>query len=317
MGRFRRMALFSALVIVALLLGSCAIKGSPSGKSKWTPTPTKTLEPTFTPLPTQQATQAASATSGGQKVNVTVTSASQTPTKAKATPTKASTPTPTKPQLKITAEGKVNIRSGPGTNYRVIGQVSNGQTFDIVGKDSSGKWYQFCCFNGKKGWIYAKLVSVSGTLEQVAVVKAPPPPPTATPRPKPPTPTPKPTTPPKIFKLLFTEKVFNTNPVLTVWAAVFSGQETPVGGYKVVLLKNGVKVGEAVSKPFFENTSPSPDIHPHRPANIKIEIKNPGAATWEFFVVDGAGNPISDKAVFQTTNGPDNRIVFGAFHKER
>ncbi len=316
MKRFRQMALFSALVIVALLLGSCAIKGSISGKSKWTPTPTKTLEPTFTPLPTQQAQAGNTAAGNGQKINITVTNAPQTPTQANATPTVASTPTPSKPQLKVTAEGKVNIRSGPGTNYHVIGQVSNGQTFEIVGRDSSGKWYEFCCFNGKKGWIYSKLVTTSNA-EKVAVVQAPPPPPPPTAAPRPPTPTPKPTEPPKIFKLLFTEKVFNTNPVLTVWAAVFTGEQTPVGGYKVVLMKNGVKVGEDVSKPSFELTSPSPDIHPYRPANIKIEVQNPGSATWEFFVVDGAGNPISDKAVFQTSNGPENRIVFGAFHKER
>ena len=38
------------------------------------------------------------------------------------------------------ADGTLNVRSGPGTSYSIIGSLSSGQTADVVGV--SGKWYK-------------------------------------------------------------------------------------------------------------------------------------------------------------------------------
>ena len=38
------------------------------------------------------------------------------------------------------ADGSLNVRSGPGTSYSVIGSLSNGKTADVVGV--SGNWYK-------------------------------------------------------------------------------------------------------------------------------------------------------------------------------
>lgn len=40
----------------------------------------------------------------------------------------------------ISDDGSLNVRSGPGTSYSVIGSLSTGKTADVVGV--SGNWYK-------------------------------------------------------------------------------------------------------------------------------------------------------------------------------
>jgi hypothetical protein len=98
----------------------------------------------------------------------------------------------------------VNIRSGPGTNYNLVGSANQGQRFTVTGKNQAGDWWQID-YNGQTGWVYGPLVTPQNT-EGVAVAlnippapTAPPPPPaTATPAPQPtqpPAPAPQPQAP--------------------------------------------------------------------------------------------------------------------------
>lgn len=54
----------------------------------------------------------------------------------------------------------VNIRSGPGTGYQVIGQVEEGDVLEAV--EESNGWYRVI-FQGKSGWIAGWLVEVHST----------------------------------------------------------------------------------------------------------------------------------------------------------
>jgi len=94
----------------------------------------------------------------------------------------------------VIANQVVNVRSGPGTTYPIVGKAQPGEKFLITGKNPQGNWWQID-FNGKVGWIVDSLVSKEGQIDTVQVVAAVPPAPTPTPRP--PTPTPIPTQPPK------------------------------------------------------------------------------------------------------------------------
>jgi hypothetical protein len=101
------------------------------------------------------------------------------------TPTPAFTPTPTPSPTPSFAEftvnsGTLNVRSGPGTAYPRIGELSNGSTYRIAGKSEDSKWYQFA-FGEESGWVLGELVAVSGSLAIAPVVKAAPPP---TPKPQ-------------------------------------------------------------------------------------------------------------------------------------
>ena len=78
---------------------------------------------------------------------------------------------PGKPSVSI-AGASVNIRSGPGTNYVIVGSASGGNMFEIVGKNSAGTWWQICCVDSANAWIADSVVTTHGDLSQVSVVES-------------------------------------------------------------------------------------------------------------------------------------------------
>ncbi len=106
---------------------------------------------------------------------------------ATATPTATATATaaPTPDIAFITTRGRMNIRSGPGTNYAIAGTVGAGTRLAITGKNAAGGWWRVD-YQGQHAWIYAPLVDATNG-EAVEVVATPAPPPTPV---SPPTPTP-------------------------------------------------------------------------------------------------------------------------------
>ncbi len=107
----------------------------------------------------------------------------------------------------MTAKVALNVRSGPGTNYPVIGGLPAGQSASITGKSGDGLWWQIV-FPGSpsgQGWVSAQpQFSTGANADGVSVVAAPPAP-TSTPTPTPtptstpvPTPTPAPTSAPTL-----------------------------------------------------------------------------------------------------------------------
>jgi uncharacterized protein YgiM (DUF1202 family) len=155
-------------------------------------------QPTLpTPLATVLATVVASAT---QPVTTAVDSLSAllptvTPTPAAtATPTAAppaadlppatATPTPA-PSLAsgLTAAVNaplVNVRGGPGTNYPVVGEASQGATLTVVGRTETGDWLRVCCLlgEGTESWIRADFLLMDlpsrDALAGVPVAEIPP-----------------------------------------------------------------------------------------------------------------------------------------------
>jgi hypothetical protein len=57
-----------------------------------------------------------------------------------------------------TAESAVNVRSGPGTQYEVIGTIPGGATVDVAG--CTGSWCQVS-FNGETGYANQNYLSVA------------------------------------------------------------------------------------------------------------------------------------------------------------
>lgn len=97
-----------------------------------------------------------------------------------ATSTAIARSTPTSPTPTLAAQAEVigdvlNVRSGPGTEYAVIGQVRRGNSYEVVGRAASGAWWQICCVDGDPGWVASNLVRVSGAVDAVAWVEAPTP----------------------------------------------------------------------------------------------------------------------------------------------
>lgn len=68
------------------------------------------------------------------------------------------------------AYATVNVRSGPGTQYDIIGQLTNSNEVQITGRsDNESNWLRIS-FEGREGWVAYFTVSVIGNTEQLPVV---------------------------------------------------------------------------------------------------------------------------------------------------
>jgi uncharacterized protein YraI len=78
----------------------------------------------------------------------------------------------------------MNVRSGPGTAYPVVGALNGGQQAEIIGKNPEGDWWQISLPGDVTGWVLGQLVTTAGDTASIAVAtNIPPAPPTATPAP--------------------------------------------------------------------------------------------------------------------------------------
>lgn len=86
------------------------------------------------------------------------------------------------PQL--VAPGAVNIRSGPGLNYTVIGTLNPDTSVPVVGRNPEASWWRIRISGNQAGWVSNAVVRASN-VEGVPVAQAPAPPKPAGPEPQP------------------------------------------------------------------------------------------------------------------------------------
>lgn len=148
---------------------------------------TRTPEPTFTPAPAQPVIIIPTPTPVTPVPTPTATRVlpdaeageqpPPAPAEAAASPDPASRP-------HLVAPGPVNIRSGPGINYPVIGTLNPDILAAIVGRNANASWWQIKIPGGDKtGWVSNAVVSASNT-GSVSLADFPPPP-AAAPEPQP------------------------------------------------------------------------------------------------------------------------------------
>jgi SH3-like domain-containing protein len=53
----------------------------------------------------------------------------------------------------------INMRSGPGSNFKVVWELGRGYPLKVIG--TQGQWYRVVDFENDKGWVYKKLVDRS------------------------------------------------------------------------------------------------------------------------------------------------------------
>ncbi len=89
-------------------------------------------------------------------------------------PTRVAT-TPIMPEASsgvfVTAYRRVNVRSGPGSNYVSIGNLEAGATVDVTGRSNDDEWLRID-FSGTPAWVAFFVVSLTGSLEDIEVVPA-------------------------------------------------------------------------------------------------------------------------------------------------
>jgi len=123
-----------------------------------TPTPTHIPTPTDTPSPTD-------------------------------TPEPTLTATPTPPDAVVNIEA-LNLRSGPGVVYDILGVLKQGDPLGVTGKCPAGDWLKVICPDEKEGWVAVSCLEINKALTAVPIAQVPPTPtpmytltPTVTPTP--------------------------------------------------------------------------------------------------------------------------------------
>ena len=83
-------------------------------------------------------------------------------------------PTQTGIFITVTYTEPMNVRSGPGTSYDILGQISPGDILPALGISPGREWIQvaYPLGPGGVGWVYASYVSVSGG--ELRIVEPPP-----------------------------------------------------------------------------------------------------------------------------------------------
>ena len=254
------------------------------------------MPPTNTPIPQPTATPA--------------------PAEPAAPPTDTPVPQPTQPaapQVTITG-ATVNVRSGPGTAYPRVGQVTAGYTTDVKGRNNDASWV-FIAFPGGEGWVYSNLTQIQGDVNSVGVMQVAPPPATPTPPPPPPpTATPVPAGPSYPYKIhnIFTKP---NGAITQIRGHIQDSAGNPVNGIRV-----RVRIGSfcTVSVP-----SGTPGVYP--PGNYDVLLDNRAKdGDWLVAIVDRPTDPkvtqcdpgaaqLSEEVTVHTTH--TDGVVFVEFDK--
>lgn len=74
----------------------------------------------------------------------------------------------------IQTRGATNVRSGPGLEYDVIGELVYLEVRYIVGRAETSEWWLIQFNNGQFGWVSNDIVLVQGYTPIVPIVEAPP-----------------------------------------------------------------------------------------------------------------------------------------------
>lgn len=110
--------------------------------------------------------------------NVTATMTLSMPTLLSA-PVATATPVA---QPVVKASSDINVRVGPGVEYAVAGALRTGEAAQVVGKNTTGDWWEVALATGGNGWVYGQLVETAGDMSGVALaLNIPTPPPTPLP----------------------------------------------------------------------------------------------------------------------------------------
>ena len=249
-----------------------------------------------------------------------------TPTPDVPTPTpEPPTPTPNPQPVGSPNRAQINVRTGPGTNYALAGQLRQGEQVTVVGKNPAGDWYQICCVNSQEVWAAANLLSISGALDGVPVaaniLPAPTQPPVVRPAPQPTAPPAAPPPPAAApapaygFDMILQEQ-FPESSYVRVYLYVFSTSEMAIPGLSLSVKHNGVALPvSAKTEQFPGQTWPVPSGRT-RFTNMKLEFNEPPGGSWELQLVDGAGTPVGPPATFSLTNDDQNRELYVRYKRK-
>jgi hypothetical protein len=139
------------LIIVMIFLTACADLRSPVSPAAQTAVPAATAVPVQALPTTLPATP-------------TVTQPAQVPVTGGET-------APAQPEAVVGVDG-LNLRAGPGMNYRVLAVLLPDQVVRLEGRSNSGAWVVVRRSDGTAGWVYSAYLKYSADLMTLRVAEA-------------------------------------------------------------------------------------------------------------------------------------------------
>lgn len=164
---FYALAIIVALLLISLFAGAfwVGVKPTPPPKEP------EELQTTLPALPLPLNTSELSQTSTMTPASIPTDSATEfipnTPTSTYAPP-----PTATPLPVGFVIVASLNIRAGPGMEYRIIGTVYKEDEVKLLGRDVPGDWLSIEGPDGQTGWVAAQHISTStnpGDLQVLSV----------------------------------------------------------------------------------------------------------------------------------------------------
>jgi uncharacterized protein YraI len=152
--------------------------------------PTHTLSPTYTPAPatitsavadtevvttTDTITVAAVLTATGPLTATEPQTATLAATPADAVTAAVPQPTMVSASRELTGtfatvhEDPLNLRSGPGTTYRVLRQLANGDKLQVTGRTAASDWLAVATADGEAGWVKTDYLTVTVSVGTIPV----------------------------------------------------------------------------------------------------------------------------------------------------
>lgn len=270
------------------------------------PSSIRTAKPTFTP--TSVSAQAPASTDANQSSD----------TQGQPTPEVPFTNTANTPKAVINGP-IVNARTGPGTEFDIIGEVERGNEFEIIGISPDREWWQICCVNDSQAWITSEFVDTIGMVDSVPVIgpSGEPVAPQAS-APNTPEPTQAPTAPeaptatpePAVTFNLEAQEQFPETAFVRVFLYVYTGNNA-LEGYSLRVSKDGselpVEGSSFGGQPAF--TWPFQDPR-QRFQNFKAEFPDtPAQGVWQVQLVNSDGALVGAPAIFTlTANDPQQEL---------
>jgi uncharacterized protein YraI len=70
----------------------------------------------------------------------------------------------------------LNVRSGPGTSYEVLGALQPGTELTLLARSADGGWFQIAypADSDERGWVIGEFLEIQGAPDQLPVAEAPP-----------------------------------------------------------------------------------------------------------------------------------------------
>ena len=131
-------------------------------------------------MQTRDALQTETAVAVARADLVKTITISPTLTQSEVTLTSTNSSVEKTPILTNNSKVSINVRSGPSTDYPIIGELNTQQSLEIIGKYEDNAWMQVD-FNGVKGWVFRNLITTTASLESIPIAFDFPRLPTATP----------------------------------------------------------------------------------------------------------------------------------------